>query len=150
MRTTISRYAILLAVAAAVALILPAAPARASEEAKFRVIVVKATNDGEAMDADLQKYAGLLQNKGFKNFTKLGSQSFSLAKDASETVGVSGNLRVTFTFISEVNNRIAFQYQIFVGKDAKPAIKHSIPRGGKTVLIISLTDSAYMLIIEVE
>ena len=150
MRTIISRYAVVLAVATAMALVLIAAPARASEGAKFKVIVVKATNDGQAMDASLQEYANLLKNKGFNNFAKVSSASFSLKKDASKTVGISGGLKVTLTFLSEVNNRVAFKYQIFVGQQAKPAISHSIPRGGKTVLIIPLSKHAFMLIIEVD
>ena len=142
------RYAAIVALIAAGAVLLPAGRAQADDQVTFSVNVVKATNDGNSIDPSLQKYAHLLKGKGYTNFTKLRSTSFKLAKGASGTVKIAGNLKAVLTYISEINNRIAFKCEVFKGSARQTLVKYSFPRGNKTVVVIS-GKTGYMLIIKV-
>ena len=133
-------------IAAAVVLLAPA-PASA-QQAQFDIIIVRATNDGDSMDPALNKYAHLLRGKGYTNFTKSGGTSFSLAKGGTRTISIAGSLKAEFTYQSEVNNRVAFQCRILKGNKEQLKINYSVPRRGKTVVVVSGT-VAYMLVIEV-
>jgi len=141
-------YIVLLAVAAAAAVVLAAPPAQAQQKAGFEVTTVKATNDGNAMDAGLSKYAHLLKGKGYTNFTKLGRKEFALDKGKSKKIGIAGSLTASLTYTSEINKRIAFKCKILKGGAVQAAVNYSVPRGGKTVVVVS-GKTGYMLIIEV-
>ncbi len=147
MRSTSRSIAALGAIAAA-AVLLAAAPAQADQQAQFEVITVKATNDGNSMDSGLQKYAHLLKGKGYTSFEKLRSIPFTLAKGASKTIPIAGSLKAEFTYKSEVNNRVAFKCRILKGRKLQASLGYSVPRGGKTVVVVS-GKTGYMLIIKV-
>lgn len=145
-----SRYiTFLLGLAVASAVLLAARPARGQQQARFEVIIVKATNDGNSMDQALNKYAHLLRGTGYTNFKKLRTASFSLTKGASKSITIASRLSAEFTYKSEINQRVAFKYRIFKRGRPQPAIHYSIPKGGKTVLVVPMGKIGYMLIIQV-
>jgi hypothetical protein len=144
---TASRITALVALSAALAVLLAAAAAHA-EEAHFKVIIVKATNDGDSMDASLKRYAHLLKNRGYTNFTKVGTVPFSLEKKAKKTFRIAGRLTAEIEYTSEVNDRIAFKCRVLNGKKEQLNIGYSIPRGHKTMVVVR-GKTCYMLIIEV-
>ncbi len=144
-----SRTIALLGLVAASAVLLVAGPARGQDSAQFEVIIVKATNDGNSMDTALNKYAHLLKGKGYTNLSKLGSTAFALAKGAARTVTIVGNLKAEITYKSEINKRVAFKCQITKGGKAQATVNYSVPRGGKTVVVVPMGSVGYMLIIHV-
>ena len=144
---TASRITAVLGFLAALTVLLAAAPAQA-QKAEFKVIIVKATNDGDSMDASLQKYANLLKNRGYTSFTKLGTASFALAKKEKHTFKIVGKLTAEIEFTSEVNNRIAFKCRVLNGNKEELKVGYSIPRGHKTMVVVR-GKIGYMLIIHV-
>ena len=138
-------YIALLGLVAAV--LLASTPAYA-QQATFEIIVVKATNDGDSMDQDLQQYAHLLKGKGYTSFSKLRSAVLILAQGGSGSVPIAGDLKAELTYTSEINGRIAFKCRILKGSKLQAAVGYSVPRGGKTVVVVS-GQTGYMLIIEV-
>ena len=142
------RYAAVVALIAAGAALLAPRPAWADDQVTFKVIVVKATNDGNSMDPSLQKYAHLLKGKGYTNFTKLHDTTFTLAKGGSKTVSIAGSLKAVLNYKSEINKRIAFSCSVFKGSARQTSVNYSIPRGGKAVVVVTGTPG-YILIIKV-
>ena len=138
-------YIALLGLVAAVLLV--SAPAHA-QQATFEIIVVKATNDGDSMDEALQQYAHLLKGKGYTSFSKLLSTALTLDQGKSGSVPIAGDLKAELTYTSEINGRVAFKCRILKGDALQAAVGYSVPRGGKTVVVVS-GPTGYMLIIEV-
>lgn len=126
---------------------LAAPPARA-DEAAFTVTIVKATNDGDSIDPALEQFAGLLKNRGYTNFTKIGTVAFALKEKETRKFGVAGNVSAEIEYLSEVNNRVAFKCRVFEGGRKALEVSYSIPRGGKTMVVFR-GQVAYMLIIEI-
>jgi len=140
-------YITFAALAGVAVALLAAAPAHA-QQAQFEVIVVKATKDGDSMDPALANYAHLLKGKGYTNFQKLRSTSFTLAKGSTRTITIAGSLKAEITYESEVNDRVAFKCRVLKGGKEQLKINYSVPRGGKTLVVVTGTP-AYMLIIEI-
>jgi hypothetical protein len=138
-------YVALLGLVAAV--LLASAPAQA-QQASFTIIVVKATNNGDSMDQALQPYAHLLRGKGYTCFTKLLSTTLTLDQGKSGSVPIAGDLKAELNYTSEINERVAFKCRILKGDKLQAAVGYSVPRGGKTVVVVS-GQTGYMLIIEV-
>jgi hypothetical protein len=147
MRSLIRYTAIVALIAAGAALLAPRT-AWADDQATFNVIVVKATNDGNSMDASLSKYAHLLKGKGYTNFTKVRSTSLTLAKGKSGTVQITGSLKAILKYRSEVNDRVAFTCSVFKGSARQTHVGFSIPRGGKSIVVVD-GEPGYILIITV-
>jgi hypothetical protein len=140
-------YIALLGFIVAGAVLLASTPAQA-QQAGFTIIVVKATNDGDSMDQALQPYAHLLKGKGYTSFTKLRSAVLTLDQGKSGSVSIAGDLKAELTYTSEINGRVAFKCRILKGDALQAAVGYSVPRGGKTVVVVS-GQTGYMLIIEV-
>jgi hypothetical protein len=140
-------YLTLLGVIAAGAVLLSSTSANA-EQATFAIIVVKATNDGDSMDSALEPYAHLLKGKGYTSFSKLSSTTLTMGQGESKSVSIAGDLKAEVTYTSEINGRVAFKCRILKGNKLQAAVGYSVPRGGKTVVVVSGA-TGYMLIIEV-
>jgi hypothetical protein len=142
-----SRISAVLGLVAALAVLLAAAPAY-PQKAEFKVIVVKATNDGDSMDTSLKKYAHLLRNRGYTNFKKIRTASFTLDKGGKGSFAIAGSLNGEIEYTSEVNQRVAFKCTVRKGDEVQTRVGYSASRGSKTMVIVR-GPVGYMLIIEV-